>query len=138
VVYLVDNGMIYSSKTLYFVEAPEDFEAWFEGILLPWLKQHSMLGKNMKIVGRCTNLTFSEAGYKTMTVKEFLEDNMIVEEMDYGETPPEPRPRYHGEDDSDEDVNHGWLTESNFGYERIMRMEFVPFLKIVRPKKPKR
>jgi hypothetical protein len=105
VIYLIDNGMIYSSKTLYFVEAPEDFKDWFEGILLSWLKQHSMRGEDMKIVGRCTNLGFSDAGYKTMTVKEFLEDDMIVESPDYGESPPEPRPRYQGEEDSDEDVD---------------------------------
>jgi hypothetical protein len=37
-IYVIDNGQSYSNQTLYFVEAPEDFGAWFNEVYQPWVE----------------------------------------------------------------------------------------------------
>jgi hypothetical protein len=36
-IYIFDNGEVYSNHALYFVDAPEDFGAWFNDVYLPWV-----------------------------------------------------------------------------------------------------
>jgi hypothetical protein len=36
-IYIFDNGEVYSNHALYFVDAPEDFSAWFNDVYRPWL-----------------------------------------------------------------------------------------------------
>jgi hypothetical protein len=36
-IYILDNGEVYSNHTLYFVDAPDDFGAWFNNVYRPWI-----------------------------------------------------------------------------------------------------
>jgi hypothetical protein len=36
-IWIFDNGEVYSNHTLYFVDAPEDFGAWFNDVYRPWI-----------------------------------------------------------------------------------------------------
>ena len=36
-IYLFDNGEVYSNHALYFVEAPADFGTWFNTVYRPWV-----------------------------------------------------------------------------------------------------
>jgi hypothetical protein len=36
-IFIFDNGEVFSNHALYFVEAPEDFSAWFNDVYLPWV-----------------------------------------------------------------------------------------------------
>jgi hypothetical protein len=36
-IFIFDNGEVYSNHALYFVDAPEDFGAWFNDVYLPWI-----------------------------------------------------------------------------------------------------
>jgi hypothetical protein len=36
-IYIFDNGEVYSNHALYFVDAPEDFGAWFNDVYRPWI-----------------------------------------------------------------------------------------------------
>jgi hypothetical protein len=36
-IYIFDNGESYSNHALYFVEAPDDFGEWFDGVYRPWV-----------------------------------------------------------------------------------------------------
>jgi hypothetical protein len=35
-IYVIDNCDEYDDREIYFVEAPQSFEAWFETVLVPW------------------------------------------------------------------------------------------------------
>ena len=94
--FIIDNGLMYSCRTLYFVEAPEDFELWFRDSLVSWLKDHELTGDKSKIVGVCDSVTWRACDMSTMTYQVFLSDSLRVEDFDYSETPPEPRPTYRG------------------------------------------
>jgi len=36
-IFILDNGEVYSNHALYFVDAPEDFGVWFNDVYRPWL-----------------------------------------------------------------------------------------------------
>jgi hypothetical protein len=36
-IYIFDNGKPYSDHALYFIEAPDDFGAWFNEVYRPWV-----------------------------------------------------------------------------------------------------
>jgi hypothetical protein len=37
VIFILDNGESYSNHALFFVDAPDDFESWFNGVYRPWV-----------------------------------------------------------------------------------------------------
>jgi hypothetical protein len=37
-IYVIDNGESYSNHTLFFVEAPDDFGAWFNEVYRLWVE----------------------------------------------------------------------------------------------------
>ena len=43
-IYVIDNCDEYDDREIYFVEAPEGFEVWFETVLVPW--QRAVLEKS--------------------------------------------------------------------------------------------
>ena len=95
-IYVVDNGLSYSSHALRFVEAPEDFGTWFTETLVPWLDLHDLLGGGQKIVGSCSTITWIEKwGMSTMSFQDFLKEH--IEDETFDTNPPEIRPRYRGE-----------------------------------------
>jgi len=95
-IFIIDNGLEYSSRALYFVEAPEDFESWFESVLLPWLKKAGLSGEDLKIVGTCDGVRWKSTKMQTMTYQFFLADDLAVGDYNYDESPPEHRPLYRG------------------------------------------
>jgi hypothetical protein len=36
-IFIFDNGEAFSNHALYFVDAPADFESWFDGVYRPWI-----------------------------------------------------------------------------------------------------
>jgi hypothetical protein len=36
-IFIFDNGEAFSNHALFFVDAPEDFGAWFDGVYRPWI-----------------------------------------------------------------------------------------------------
>jgi hypothetical protein len=36
-IFIFDNGEVFSNHALYFVDAPDDFGRWFDGVYLPWI-----------------------------------------------------------------------------------------------------
>ena len=36
-IFILDNGESYSNHALFFVDAPDDFESWFNGVYRPWV-----------------------------------------------------------------------------------------------------
>ena len=95
-IYIIDNGLAFSSHALRFVEAPEDFGKWFMEKLVPWLDLHDLLGSSQKIVGTCLTITWVEQqGISTMSLEEFLRE--WIEEKNIDTNPTESRPRYGGE-----------------------------------------
>jgi hypothetical protein len=36
-IFIFDNGEVFSNHALYFVDAPEDFGAWFNDVYRPWV-----------------------------------------------------------------------------------------------------
>jgi hypothetical protein len=94
-VFVIDNGQCYSSHTLYFVDAPKDFGAWFEEVLIPWLQSHAHIQGYMKIVATTTSLTWRSVKGGTLDWDEFLGD---IESYNYDETPLQPRPKYRLEE----------------------------------------
>ena len=98
-IYILDNGLMYSDHSLYFVQAPEDFGAWFEQTLVPWLKVRNLRGDRMTVVGTCRSVEWARDMH-SMSLEQFLGDDCVVEEIDYDETPPEHRPCYRLETQS--------------------------------------
>jgi|SRR5271157_2127054 len=93
ITYVIDNGLRYSSKALYFVEAPSDFGKWFNGVLLPWLRRNSMRGDSLSIIGTSHSITWIN-GQTTMPYHVFLEDDSVIDQYNYDESPWERRPLY--------------------------------------------
>lgn len=93
--YVIDNGLTYSSRALFFVEAPEDFGDWLTNTLVPWLGSRNLPGDRLRVAGVCDGVQW-RAGetWTTMTYQFFLADDTVVGDYDYDVTPPEPRPRY--------------------------------------------
>jgi hypothetical protein len=93
--FIIDNGGRYSDHAVYFVEAPLSFEKWFNGTLLTWLEAHDMHGEKLHIVGVAPTITWREGGIMSFT--DFLDDDTIVEQIDYSDSPSSPRPHYERE-----------------------------------------
>jgi hypothetical protein len=93
--FIIDNGGRYSDHAVYFVEAPLSFEKWFNGTLLTWLEAHGMHGEKLHIVGVAPTITWREGGIMSFT--DFLDDDTIVEQIDYSDSPSSPRPHYERE-----------------------------------------
>ena len=106
-IYIFDNGESYSNHALYFVEAPEDFGAWFNDVYRSWvdgaeyrplmivamapsIEQRAAIPFNLRPI-RNYEVPFEEEPereFSTMPVIDFLAK--IVEQARDGE----PRPRY--------------------------------------------
>jgi hypothetical protein len=116
-IYVIDNGEAYSNHTLYFVEAPDDFGAWFNEVYRPWVDGSETAP--LMIMGRTSDLTWlprlpfnyrprsgawgnvgKEKGgwdwkdfplheFSTIPVTKFLKSDDVKQERDG-----KPRPRY--------------------------------------------
>ena len=51
-VFIIDNGLMYSSRHLYFVEASRGFGAWLKNELVPWLNKASLPGETLELLVR--------------------------------------------------------------------------------------
>jgi hypothetical protein len=113
-IYIFDNGEAYSNHALYFVDAPEDFGAWFNGVYLPWVDgavyRPLMIVATAPAVERRERVAYSPRPvdkfdlpieddpmheFSTMPVVDFLAK--IVEQKRDGK----PRPRYRLEDEQE-------------------------------------
>ena len=111
-IYIFDNGESYSNHALYFVEAPEDFGAWFNEVYRSWvdgaeyrpllivatapsIEQRAAIPFNLRPIGKFEVLFEEEPEreFSTMLVVDFLAK--IVEQARDGK----PRPRYRLEDE---------------------------------------
>ncbi len=107
-IYILDNGEPYSNHTLYFVEAPDDFGAWFNEVYRPWVEGAEY--RPLMIVGTTNALAWRPRPpytprpvealdlpiedhpmreFSTMPVAKFLKCGAVIHERDGG-----PRPRY--------------------------------------------
>ena len=100
-IYIFDNGKPYSDHALYFIEAPDDFGAWFNGVYRPWVDGVEdgplMIVAVADKVERCERIPYTlpppsgqwgdDGSFKmpplhefsTMPVAEFLESDAIVQ-----------------------------------------------------------
>ena len=108
-IFIFDNGEVFSNHALYFVEAPEDFGAWFDSVYRPWVDGSEY--RPLMIVATAPSIEQRERGpyslraikegfevsideepplqeFSTMPVADFLAK--ILEQKRDGE----PRPRY--------------------------------------------
>jgi hypothetical protein len=113
VIFILDNGESYSNHALFFVDAPEDFAEWFNGVYRPWIDGAEY--RPLMIVATAAAIERRERGpfslcpirkgyevsideepplyeFSTMPVVDFLAK--FVEQKRDGE----PRPRYRLED----------------------------------------
>jgi len=113
VIFILDNGESYSNHALFFVDAPEDFGSWFDGVYRPWIDGAEY--RPLTIVGTAPAVERRERGpftlrpirkgyevaiedepplyeFSTMPVVEFLAK--FVEQTRDGQ----PRPPYRLED----------------------------------------
>jgi hypothetical protein len=95
-IFIIDNGQFVGCHRIYFVEAPRDFGAWFDGVLIPWLRLEKMRGAEMEIKGICQSVSWRSTINTAMNYEEFLADDLRFEEWCYDRNPPEHRPRYRG------------------------------------------
>jgi len=106
-IFIFDNGEVYSNHALYFVDAPEDFGAWFNDVYLPWIDgavyRPLMIVATAPAVERRERVPYNPRPvdkfdlsieddpmkeFSTMSVVDFLA-KIIVQERDG-----KPRPRY--------------------------------------------
>jgi hypothetical protein len=111
-IYLIDNGEPYDDHVLYFVDAPDDFGAWFNQVYRPWVEgaeyRPLMIVGTTNAVSWVSRLPFTPKPpgkswggtmalsledspmkeFSTMTVGDFLAK--VVEQERDGK----PRPRY--------------------------------------------
>jgi hypothetical protein len=107
-IFILDNGEAFSNHALYFVEAPADFDAWFNDIYRRWIDGGEY--RPLMIVATAPSVERRERGpysvrpirkgyetpiedepmqeFSTMPVVDFL-DKIVVQERDG-----KPRPRY--------------------------------------------
>jgi hypothetical protein len=109
-IYIFDNGEVYSNHTLYSVDAPEDFGAWFNDVYRPWLDgteyRPLMIVATAPAVERRERVPYTPRPvdkfdlsieddpmheFSTMSVVDFLA-KIVVRERDG-----RPRPRYRVE-----------------------------------------
>jgi hypothetical protein len=108
-IYILDNGHPYSAHALYFVDAPADFEEWWNGVYRPWVdgaEEYALM-----IVGVADEIESREPpphtlappprfslrmaedppshALSTMPVVKFLESRALEQKRDG-----KPRPRY--------------------------------------------
>jgi hypothetical protein len=107
-IYIFDNGEVYSNHMLYFVEAPDDFGTWFNEVYRPWVDGAEY--RPLMIVGTTEALAWRSRlpytprppekfdlsleedpmrEFSTMPATEFLEREDVIQERDGT-----PRPRY--------------------------------------------
>jgi hypothetical protein len=110
-IFILDNGKPYSDHALYFVEAPDDFERWFNVTYRPWV--NGMEDGPLMIVAVAEKVEQRERipyslrppsgqwgddgsiempalhEFSTMPVAKFLESNAVMQKRDG-----KPRPRY--------------------------------------------
>jgi hypothetical protein len=114
-IFIFDNGESYSNHALFFVDAPDDFGAWFNDVYRPWVD--GIEYRPLTIVGTAPAVERRERGpftlrpikkgwevsiedepplyeFLTMPVLDFLAK--IVEQTRDGQ----PRPRYRLEDEN--------------------------------------
>jgi len=94
--YIIDNGQMYSSHALYFVEAPEDFAEWLRDVLVPWLERAKLPGERLRVLGTCQSVAWLEVARSSMSYQFFLVDDTVVGDYDYDASPPARRPLYRG------------------------------------------
>ncbi len=113
-IYIFDNGEVYSNHALYFVDAPEDFGGWFNDGYRPWLDgteyRPLMIVATAPAVERRERLPYNPRPvdkfdlpiedepmheFSTMPVVDFLA-KIVVQERDG-----KPRPRYRLEIEND-------------------------------------
>jgi hypothetical protein len=110
-IFILDNGEVYSNHALYFVDGPEDFGSWFNDVYRPWIdgteyrplmivatapavERHERVPYNPRPVDKF-DLSIEDDPmheFSTMSVVDFL--TKIVEQKRDGK----PRPRYRLED----------------------------------------
>jgi hypothetical protein len=112
-IFIFDNGEVFSNHALYFVDAPEDFGAWFNNVYRPWIDgieyRPLMIVATAPAVERRERLPYNPRPvdkfdlpieddpmheFSTMSVVDFLAK--IVEQKRDGK----PRPRYRLEDEN--------------------------------------
>ncbi len=106
-IFIFDNGEVFSNHVLYFVEAPDDFGAWFNDVYRPWVDgieyRPLMIVATAPAVERCERIPYNPRPadaldlpieefplheFTTMPALDFLAK--IVEQKRDGK----PRPRY--------------------------------------------
>ena len=110
-IFIFDNGEVFSNHALYFVDAPEDFGAWFNDVYRPWVDgieyRPLMIVATAPAVERRERVPYNPRPadkldlpieefpmheFSTMPVVDFLAK--FVQQKRDGE----PRPRYRLED----------------------------------------
>jgi hypothetical protein len=107
-IFILDNGEAFSNHTLLFVDAPEDFDRWFNDVYRPWIDGAEY--RPLMIVATAPSVERRERGsYNLRPVKEGYEVSIDEEPMHEFSTMPvvdflaeivvqerdgEPRPRY--------------------------------------------
>src|ERR1019366_10366402 len=100
-IYVIDNGESYSDQTLYFVEGPEDFGAWFNDVYRPWVEgaeyRPLMIVATTSTLAWCPRLPYTLRPAKslvlpievhpmkefgTMDVVKFLKCGAVMQERD--------------------------------------------------------
>jgi hypothetical protein len=113
-IFIFDNGEVFSNHALYFVHAPEDFGTWFNDVYRPWIDgieyRPLMIVATAPAVERCERVPYNPRPidkfdlsiedvpmheFSTMSVVDFLAK--IVEQKRDGK----PRPRYRLEDEQE-------------------------------------
>jgi hypothetical protein len=113
-IFIFDNGEAFSNHTLYFVDAPGDFGAWFDDVYRPWVdgaeyrplmivatapavERRERVPYTLRPLGKF-DMSIEEDPMKefsTMSVVDFLA-KIVVQERDG-----KPRPRYRLESEND-------------------------------------
>jgi len=113
-IFIFDNGEVFSNHALYFVDAPVDFGTWFDGVYLPWIDgavyRPLMIVATAPAVERRERVPYTPRPidkfdlsieddpmheFSTMPVVDFLA-KIVVQERDG-----KPRPRYRLEIEND-------------------------------------
>ena len=107
-IYIFDNGEAYSNHMLYFVEAPDDFGAWFNEVYRPWVEgaeyRPLMIVATTNALAWTPRLPFTPRSperfdlplkdhpmkeFATIPVTKFLKREAVIQERNG-----KPRPRY--------------------------------------------
>jgi hypothetical protein len=92
-IYIIVNGVCDPDRSVFFVEAPEDFGEWFISVLLKWLKG----ADDWSVVGICNEIKWS-AGKTSVPFQLFLKSQIdYLPDSLYKMSRLGPRPKYHRE-----------------------------------------